>query len=279
MAIKGWLNLNGSFIEEKTPVIRADNRAFRYGDGLFETMKVVVGSIRLKELHFERLFKGMETLQIMLQGFVNAEMFEEQIMKTILKNRISGPARVRLTVYRGDGGLYDFNNTSAGYVIQVWSLSSSSMTMNENGLKVGLYEGGRKAMDALANIKSNNYLLYALGAIHAKKYQHNDSIILNTSERVCDATIANVFYVKDGTVFTPPLSEGCVAGVMRNYLLTELPSAGYNVVEKETLVDDLMNADEMFLTNAVSGLRWVGEFKGKTYSNNLASKIFHFTIQ
>jgi branched-chain amino acid aminotransferase len=278
MAIKGWLNLNGDYIEEKTPVIRADNRAFRYGDGLFETMKVVVGSIQLKDLHFERLFRGMETLQIMLQGFINADMFEEQIMKTILKNRISGPARVRLTVYRGDGGLYEFNNTSAGYVIQVWSLSSSAMSMNDSGLKVGLYEGGRKPMDALANIKSNNYLLYAMGAIQAKIYQHNDSVILNTSGRVCDSTIANVFYVRDGTIFTPPLSEGCVAGVMRSHLLTQLPLSGYNVVEKETSVDDLLDADEMFLTNAINGLRWVGEFQGKTFGNTIATKIFHSTI-
>ena len=278
MAIKGWLNLNGDYIEEKTPVIRADNRAFRYGDGLFETMKVVVGSIQLKDLHFERLFRGMETLQIMLQGFINADMFEEQIMKTILKNRISGPARVRLTVYRGDGGLYEFNNTSAGYVIQVWSLSSSAMSMNDSGLKVGLYEVGRKPMDALANIKSNNYLLYAMGAIQAKKYQHNDSVILNTSGRVCDSTIANVFYVRDGTIFTPPLSEGCVAGVMRSHLLTQLPLSGYNVVEKETSVDDLLDADEMFLTNAINGLRWVGEFQGKTFGNTIATKIFHSTI-
>jgi branched-chain amino acid aminotransferase len=279
MAIKGWLNFNGDYIEEKTPVIRADNRAFRYGDGLFETMKVVVGSIRLRDLHFERLFRGMETLQINLQGFINADLFEEQIMKTILKNRISGPARVRLTVYRGDGGLYDFNNTSAGYVIQVWSLSSSSMMMNEQGLKVGLYERNRKPMDEISNVKSNNYLLYAMAAIQAKKYQHNDCIILNTSGRVCDSTIANVFYVKDGSIFTPPLTEGGVAGVMRSYLLSELPSIGYNVTEKETSVDDLLDADEMFLTNAVSGLRWVGEFKGKTYGNTLASKIFHSTIQ
>lgn len=278
MAIKGWLNLNGNYVEEKTPVIRADNRAFRYGDGLFETMKVVVGSIRLRDLHFERLFKGMETLQIMLQGFINADLFEEQIRKTILKNRISGPARVRLTVYRGDGGLYDFNNTSAGYVIQVWSLSSSSMSMNDSGLKVGLYEGGRKSVDELSNIKSNNYLVYVMGAIQARKYQHNDCIILNTNGRVCDSTIANVFYVKDGTIFTPPLTEGCVAGVMRSHLLSQLPSQGYNVIEKETSIEDLLNADEMFLTNAVSGLRWVGEFKEKKYVNTIASKIFHSTI-
>ncbi|HUQ64975.1 MAG TPA: aminotransferase class IV [Flavitalea sp.] len=278
MAIKGWLNLNGSLIEEKTPVIRADNRAFRYGDGLFETMKVVVGSIRLKDLHFERLFTGMDTLQITLQGFVTAEMFEEQIMKTILKNRISGPARVRLTVFRGDGGLYEFNTTSSGYVIQVWSLSSSSMMMNDNGLKVGLYEGGRKAIDELSNIKSNNYLVYVMGAVRAKKYQHDDSIILNTNGRVCDSTIANVFYIKDGTIFTPPLTEGCVAGIMRNHLLLQLPQQGYSVVEKETSVDDLLDADEMFLTNAVSGLRWVGEFKSKKYGNSIASKIYHSTM-
>lgn len=278
MGIKGWLNLNGSFIEEKTPVIRADNRSFRYGDGVFETMKVVVGSIQLRDLHFERLFRGMETLQIMLQGFINAGMFEEQIMKTILRNRISGPARVRLTVFRGDGGLYEFNNTSAGYVIQVWSMSSSSMIMNENGIRVGLYEEGRKSVDGLANLKSNNYLVYAMGAIHAKKYQNHDCIILNTNGRVCDATVANVFYVKDGTIFTPPLSEGCVAGVMRSHLLSRLPEQGYTVMEKETAVDDLVEADEIFLTNAVSALRWVGEFKGKKYGNAVASKIFHSTI-
>src|SRR5262245_2164015 len=116
MTIKGWLNLSGNFIDEKSPALRADNRSFRYGDGLFETMKVILGSIRLKELHFERLFSGMEKLEIILPGMISTEIFEEQVMNTIRKNRISGAARVRLAVYRGDGGLYDFNTSSAGYV-------------------------------------------------------------------------------------------------------------------------------------------------------------------
>jgi branched-chain amino acid aminotransferase len=279
MATKGWLNLNGTFIEEKTPVIRADNRAFRYGDGLFETMKVIVGSIRLKEYHFNRLFSGMETMQIMLQGFVSDSMFEEQVMKTIRKNQIGGAARVRLTVYRGDGGLYDFNSTSAGYVIQVWPISSSSLAMNENGLKLGLYEGGKKAIDGLANIKSNNYLVYAMGAIHAKRYNNNDCLILNSENRVCDSTIANVFWAKDGTIFTPPLSEGCVAGVMRRHLVETLPEQGYNVVEKEVVPDELAEADEIFLTNAVSGVRWVSDFRNRKFGNTLSTKIFQSTIQ
>jgi branched-chain amino acid aminotransferase len=278
MSTKGWLNLNGDFVEERKPVLRADNRSFRYGDGLFETMKVILGSIRLKELHFKRLFNGMETLQIMFQGFVSDSMFEEQVMKTIRKNQIAGAARVRLTVYRGDGGLYDLNHVTAGYVIQVWPISSSSLDLNSNGLKLGIYEGAKKSIDSLSNIKSNNYLAYAMGALHAKRHNFNDCLILNTENRVCDSTIANVFWIKDGTVFTTPLSEGCVAGVMRSHLLSELPSLGYNVMEKTADIDDLVNADELFLTNAINGIRWVGDFQGKKYGNTLATKIFSSTI-
>ena len=278
MSTKGWLNLNGDFVEEKKPVIRADNRSFRYGDGLFETMKVILGSIRLKELHFKRLFNGMETLQIMFQGFVSDSMFEEQVMKTIRKNQIAGAARVRLTVYRGDGGLYDLCHVTAGYVIQVWPISSSSLDLNSNGLKLGIYEGAKKSIDTLSNIKSNNYLTYAMGAVHAKRHSFNDCLILNTENRICDSTIANVFWIKDGTVFTTPLSEGCVAGVMRSHLLSELPSLGYNVMEKTADIDDLVNADEIFLTNAINGIRWVGDFQGKKYGNTLATKIFTSTI-
>lgn len=278
MATKGWLNLNGDFIDEKSPAIRADNRSFRYGDGLFETMKVMLGSIRLRDLHFNRLFGGMETLQIILQGFINDSIFEDEIKKTIRKNQIGGAARVRLTVFRGDGGLYEFNNTSAGYVIQAWPLSSSSLDMNAQGVKLGVYDGGRKAADGLANIKSNNYLLYAMGALYARRYNLNDCLILNTENRICDSTISNVFWVKDGTIFTPPLSEGCVAGVMRAHLLSVLPGQGYKVEEKTAQAEDLVNADEIFLTNAISGIRWVSDFKGKKYGNTVATKIFHASI-
>lgn len=278
MGVKGWLNFNGTFIDERTPVLRADNRSFRYGDGLFETMKVVVGNIQLRELHFQRLFSGMETLQIILPGFINDDIFNDEIMKTLRKNHISGPARVRLTVYRGDGGLYDLRNVTGGYVIQVWPISSSSMALNEHGLRLGLYEGGRKSADGLANIKSNNYLLYAMGAVHAKKHHFGDSLILNTEGRVCDSTVANVFWVSGGTIFTPPLTEGCVAGVMRSHLLSRLPELGYTVTEKAAHVDELLAADELFLTNAISGLKWVGEFKSKQYSNDISSKIFHSVL-
>lgn len=276
--MKGWLNFNGNFIDENNPVIKADNRSFRYGDGLFETMKVVMGSIRLKELHFGRLFFGMEQLKIHVQGLINAKLLEEQIMKTIKKNHITGPARVRLTMYRGDGGLYDPNSEGAGYIIQVWPLSSSNLVLNDNGLVIGLYDAAKKSTDAFSNIKTNNYLVYAMGALYARQEKYNDCLILNTNNRVCDATIANVFWVKDGNIYTPPLSEGCVAGVMRANLIQRVPSFGLTITEKEAELQDLMEADELFLSNAITGIRWVREFDGKTYENNISSRIFHSTI-
>lgn len=278
MAVKGWLNFNGTFFDEKSPVLRADNRSFRYGDGLFETMKVVVGTIQLKELHFQRLFNGMQTLDIVLPGFISEDIFTDEILRTLRKNQISGPGRVRLTVFRGDGGLHDFKHASAGYVVQVWPISSSSLAMNADGVKLGIYEGAKKSADSLSNLKSNNFLVYAMGALHTRKNQLGDTLILNTSGRVCDTTVANVFWVTGGTIFTPPLSEGCVAGVMRNHLLSRLPEMGFTVTEKELHPDELLEADEVFLTNAISGLKWVGEFKHKKYVNNISSKIFQFTI-
>jgi len=276
--MKQWLNLSGKFIEERTPIIVADNRALKYGDGLFETMRVVLGKIRLKDLHFKRLFDGMETLKISLNGTADPKILEQQVLKTVLKNNINGPARVRLMVFRGNGGLQDFSTRGAGYIIQVWPLSSSKLMLNNEGLSLGIYEAGRKACDQFANLKSNNYLLYAMGALYAREQGWHDCLMLNTHDRITDTTIANLFWVKDGKVHTPPLSEGCVAGVMRAHLISRLAEEGRPVLEQPATAADLTDADEIFLTNAIQGLRWVGSFNGKTFGNQLCSQLFNATI-
>lgn len=276
--MKGWLNYNGKFIEEKTPAVRADNRALRYGEGLFETMKVVLGSIRFKEMHFERLFRGMSLLDIHLPDLVSADKFEEQVNATLLKNRISGPARVRLMVFGGHGGLYDYSTANAGYIIQTWPMQSSALSLNSEGLAVGVYRDAIKSCDKLSNIKTNNYLVYVMAAQHARKNRWNDSLVLNMYGRVCDSTIANIFIVKDGRVFTPPLSEGCVSGVMRLNLIGRVRLEGIPVEEKPLTEEELLDADELFLTNAISGVRWVRQLGEKTYDNKMASRIFSLTM-
>ncbi|HMF70840.1 MAG TPA: aminotransferase class IV, partial [Flavitalea sp.] len=74
--------------------------------------------------------------------------------------------------------------------------------------------------------------------------------------------------------FTPPLSEGCVAGIMRRFLLRELPQYGFDIEEKPLTISDIENADECFLTNAISGIRWVREFRKTTFTNSITAEIF-----
>jgi branched-chain amino acid aminotransferase len=120
--------------------------------------------------------------------------------------------------------------------------------------------------------------VYVLAALHAKSNHWNDCIILNDQNRVCDATIANVFWVKNRTIFTPPLSEGCVSGVMRKHLLDALPQRGFRVEQRTAFAGDLEGADEVFLTNVISGIRWVKEFNGRFFGNAISSEIYTSTF-
>ena len=147
--------------------------------------------------------------------------------------------------------------------------------MNENGLDIGLFEAGKKSCDSFSNLKTNNYLLNALAAQYAKAEKLNECLVLNQHGQVCDATIANVFFSKDGIIHTPHLDEGCINGVMRRYLLEQLRNEGFQVKEGAYLPDEIAAADEIFLSNAMYGLRWVKLWGDRTYQFQQSSTIFH----
>lgn len=268
-----WLNFNGSFIREGSPVVTANNRGLRYGDGIFETMKLVNGEIRLQSYHFERMWVGAEILQLSFPNGMGPGDLEHEIIRTAEKNRVSGAARVRVMLFRGDGGLYEIPGEGGGLIIQVWGLPSDHEVFHEAGLLVNIFGEVYKSCDQLSNLKTNNYLVYVLAALHAKKHNCNDSLILNSHGRICDASIANIFWVKGEEIYTPPLSEGCVAGVMRRHLLQMHPS----IREKICTVAELEQADEIFLTNAVAGIRWVSCLNEKHYENKV-SRALHASI-
>ena len=140
---------------------------------------------------------------------------------------------------------------------------------------IDIFPDARKSIDRFSNLKSANYLPYVMAAIWAKENKLNDALILNQHDRICDATIANIFWVKDENIFTPPLSEGCVAGVMRKKILEfAIRHSGFLVPESVLTEDILLQADEVFLTNTITGIRWVKECRGKIYKNTISSKIF-----
>jgi branched-chain amino acid aminotransferase len=265
--------INGKIVSADEPALMASNRSYRYGDGLFETMKVRKGELLLGQLHFERLFEGLLLLKFDLPVLFSAEKLEEEIIKLCRKNNCEDLARVRLSVYRGCGGLYDEDKTP-GYVIECWPLNESVNEMNGNGLVIDVFPHAEKSCDKYSNLKSANFLPYAMAALYAKENKLNDSLVLNTSGRIADSTIANIFLIKSDNILTPALSEGCINGVMRKYLLTKMPEDGYKVSEGEITIRDIETADEVFLTNAIKGIQWVGRFRDKTYSKQTTTEVY-----
>lgn len=269
-----YINHNGKILKNTKPIIFHDNRSFRYGDGCFETMKLVNGKIILEAFHLERLFTSLQLLQFNKPNYFITDDFLAQIKELSKKNQHKKSARVRVTIFRGNGGLYDVENHQPNYIIETMDLNSANNKLNENGLVLDIFKEVRRAYDTYSSIKSNNYLQYIMAAMWAKDNKLNDALILNTNDRIADATIANVFIVQDGVIKTPALTEACVGGVMRKYLLKKLREESYAVQETAIAVDDMLNASEVFLTNAIYGIRWVKEVGKSQYKKQL-SEILH----
>ncbi len=257
---------------EGTPVITADSRAWRYGDGLFETIKYGNNTLQYADEHFSRLWKGLQLLQFEIPKLFTPEKLGDEILKTVQKNKLTH-ARVRLAVFRGEGGLYDAKSHQPNFIIQTWPIQANTGSFNENGLTLCIYQDALKTCDTFSNIKHNNYLPYMMGALFAKSMQCNDAIILNTHRRICDSTIANIFMIKDKIIYTPPLQEGCVAGIMRKTLIQKLKEIGIEVNELPLTIEMILNAEEVFLTNSIINIQWVSGIQNKTYSGQQTREI------
>ncbi len=262
---------NGNFIDEQIPLVTANNRGLRYGDGFFETMKIINGKIILKELHFERLFSSLQQLQFEQQPFFNTAFLEEKILTVASKNNHINYARVRVNIFRSDGDLYNAENYLPNYIIQTSAIDFSQHQLNKEGLIIDICKDVRKTVDKYSHIKSNNYLPYTMAALWAKQNNVDDAILLNADNHIADATIANVWIVLNGIIKTPPLTEGCINGVMRKYLLTCLQKEGIPFQEVSITLDDIAQAQEIFLTNAITGIKWIKQCGKNFYDKQLAS--------
>lgn len=276
--MQAYINFNGTYIPSEESFINADNRGFRYGDGLFETIKVADNKIHLASYHFERLFSSMKILQFDIPDFFTEKDLSEQILLLCKKNHHQDSARVRVIVFRGNGKLFNAENNSPNYIIQTEEIPNKKFALNENGLIADVFKDGRKSCDKFSNIKSNNFLIYAMAAIHAKKNKLDDCFILNSYNRVCESTIANIFCIKNKIIYTPALSEGCVAGVMRRFLFEKI-NKYFLLRETNLSVENIKEADEVFLTNSISGIRWISRFGEIEYDNSLTNGIFEAVFE
>ncbi len=265
-----YINYNGTLVPQETNILSAESRAFRYGDGLFETMLYQNGEIRFLNFHVERLQKSLQKLH-----FENPQRFDEYYIKTLTdelirkNNMIGQKVRVRLIVYREGGGLYAPISNKASFVIQVDRISES-LKDKKIGLIIGLYEEYKKPYSDLSDIKSNNALIYVMAGLHKQKFDYDDVLILNQEGYLCEGLSSNIFVYFEKTLYTPALNQGCINGVMRRVVMDITEAEGIPVVEAQINPAILKKADEIFCTNAIQGIQWVMGYKQKRYFNKIS---------
>ncbi len=255
-----WVCADGKMIESHKPVLLASNRAFRYGDGIFETIRWTEGRARLELYHMERLFKGLSILGIDKDTLSEESVFSNIKRLTELNNCFSS-ARVRLSVYRQE-------NNAAGYLLEAFAFQPP----NEGRWKAGLYPFARKGMDALSNLKSANFLPYVMASRFAAEQGWDEAFVLNSDGRLADGSKTNVFLVHNNSLVTPALSEGCVGGVMRRHVIASLKGLR-EVKEQLVTQDDLEKAQEIFVTNALIGLQPLSHYNGRELDSETAQSV------
>jgi len=265
------INYNGKILSSKDFHLGIDNRCFKYGDGLFESMKFANGQPYLYDLHYKRLQKGMSILKIEADLKFDSEKLLSNIQQTVFQNKIEGTCRIRLSVFRDNGGYYAPENKETSYIIE--SVKLTKPNLKKSGISLGVYNEIPKPINLLSNLKTCNSLIFVMAGIYKNENGFDDVLILNENRNIVESISSNVFIVFKNEIITPALSEGCVQGVQRDFLIKKIRMQGMVVKEKEVTLNDLKSADEAFLTNAIQGISWVGSFDEKNYKNKITSKL------
>lgn len=265
------LSWNGRLIPEDELCLSPSNRAFRYGDGLFETIRVSQGRPLWTDKHFTRLTRGLHLLQINPGDHWSENRFTNAVKELVYANHSeTGNARVRFSAFREEGGLYMPLGNNVSWLIESEKLDQEGFGLNNKGVHVKEYTGIRKGINQFSSIKSINAQLYVMASLHKRESGFGDCLILNEEGNIIEATSSNIFTVHKNQLYTPPLNQGCVEGIMRQVVMEIATENGLKVIEKPLDPDELERADECFLTNSIQGIRWVGLYNNKRFYNALS---------
>jgi branched-subunit amino acid aminotransferase/4-amino-4-deoxychorismate lyase len=268
-----YINHNGVILASASTAVMLSNRSFRYGDGLFESIRIANHRPQFLKEHIQRLHAGMKVLKMQPHPLLNQQFLEAAILELAQKNNISAGGRVRLTIYRNDGGLYTPDSNDVSYFIEINRLDEPNYMLNPKGFTIDQYSEFKKQQHVLSNIKSANCLLYVMASINKKQLGLDECLLLNDKHYIIEGISSNIFAVKNGVLYTPPVTDGCVDGVMRKKIIEIAQANRIAVYEISIMQNVLLGADELFLTNAVNGIRWIVAYKQKRYFNNTSKKL------
>ncbi|MCM4173075.1 aminotransferase class IV [Arenibacter sp. TNZ] len=269
------VNFNGNLLSNNTFYLNHENRALRYGDALFESIRVVNGKIFFWEDHYLRLMASMRILRMEIPMNFTMEFLEEQILAAVNANELlDQPARVRFTVFRNNGGLYLPQTNDVSYIIETSVLDAAFYTLSNEAYEVELFKDFYVNPDMLSTLKTNNKAINVVGSIYAAENGYQNCLLLNNEKKVVEALNGNLFLVKDQLIKTPSLKDGCLNGIVRKKLIGILGSLdNYNFEEAFISPFELQKADELFITNAIKGIQPVTKYRKKEYGTKVATDL------
>lgn len=271
------ININGSLIPEEEVGFSIDNRGLNYGDAAFETIRYDKGKILFWEDHYFRLMATMRILRMEIPMTFTPEYLEGQILELISSNKLTSlPARVKLMVSRKPGGYYRPEKRDVDFYISCSQLNESGFTVSETENVVDLFKDYYIAPGLLSTLKTTNRIINVLGSVYAEEQELDNCLLLNTDKMVIEGLNGNLFLVFGNRIKTPPLNDGCLKGIMRGQIIDIIEKLeGYELVEESISPFELQKADEMFLTNVISGVIPVGRYRKKVYNRNLAINLIN----
>lgn len=264
------INFNGDSSAQENMLTQ--NRAFLYGDAVFETVKIVKGKILFLEDHYFRLMASMRILRMEIPMNFTMEYFEEQLLSVVENNGFSDSARARITVYRNDGGYYLPITNDISFLIHTSSLENQSFIFETKECEVDLYKDFYISKQLLSTLKTTNKVVNVTASIYANENGLDNCILLNENKNVVEVLQGNIFMLQGNTLITPPISEGCINGVMRKQVLALAKTIeGLEVIEEIISPFDLQKADELFFTNVIKGIQSITKYRKKEFSTTIAN--------
>lgn len=267
------VNFNGTITAQPDAAIH-ENRAFLYGDAVFETMRVLDGRILFAEDHYFRLMASMRILRMEIPMNFTPEYMAQQVMALIGVLGEAPAWRVRLTVYRQGGGYYLPETNDTGFVVTASPLTDAVYALGQLPYEADLYRDFYVAKQLLSTLKTANRAINITGSIYAAENGLQDCFLINDEKNVIEALRGNIFMLMGNRLITPPLSDGCLNGIMRKQVLAIARKMdGLEVLEMSISPFDLQKADELFVTNVITGLQPVTRYRKKEYGYDTSSEI------
>jgi branched-chain amino acid aminotransferase len=267
------INFNG-VIQDSDLQLTVSNRSFLYGDGIFETLKIVNNKILFFEDHYFRLMASMRIVRMEIPMTFTLEYLEEQILKLVNALNFSDSARVRFTVFRNEGGFYLPNDNSISFVIQASKLENIMYKISKIQFEVDLYKDFIVPSQLLSTLKTANKITHVTASIFAKENQLDSALLINETKNVIEAANGNLFILMGNKLITPPISEGCLNGIMRKQIISLAKQIdSVEVIEASISPFDLQKADELFITNVIIGIQPITKYRKKDFEVRLANQL------